>query len=95
MPIMTVIATTFDRVAPYMPIPDGVPTNFKLKQHVVLEFRRGSSSTGSGCLVNKHGEVEYHAYYNDFSSDAVVWMHPQLSLFVPKFDDDIGERVCK
>ena len=31
MPIMTVSATVFYRVAPYMPILDGVPTNFALE----------------------------------------------------------------
>ena len=40
LPIMTVITTTFDWLAAYMPIPDGVPTNFELKQHVVVEFQR-------------------------------------------------------
>ena len=44
MPIMTVSATVFYRIAPYMPIPDGVPTNFAFKQHAVHQFWSGSSS---------------------------------------------------
>lgn len=78
--LVCVSLTAFGIVGPGMPIPDGVPPNFALKQQAVMEFQQGPSRSGNG-LGNFVGEQHFRAYYDDIVDSTSEWMtffkHPE------------------
>ena len=62
-----------------MPIPDGVPDNFALKQVAHLEFLQGASSRSK--RGNMKGEQAYREYFDDLVANREAWLlffdHPQ------------------
>ena len=86
IPIVCMSFTSFGIVAPGMPIPEGVPSNFALKQAALVEFQSGSS-TG---LRNFRGEAAYRKYYNDIMDNQVQW----LAFFDELDDYEHAEHTC-
>jgi hypothetical protein len=72
-PIVCVSTTAFGPVAPGLPIPDGVPPNFSLKQEATLNLREGPSRSGKN-LGNMQYEASYRAYYDDIVENESIWM---------------------
>ena len=63
-----------------LPIPEGVPKNFKLKQQAKVLLSTGPSSSKAS-LGNLQFESTYRDFYDDFVADNETWMsfldHPQ------------------
>lgn len=71
--VVSVSMTAFGVVAPGMPIPDGVPPNFPLKQAATLDFQMGPSSK-PGARGNFKGEALYKEYYEELVANKAMWM---------------------
>ena len=77
LPFKTVFEEFVERectIIPGMPIPEGVPERFALKQEATLEFTgRGSSNPAK--LGNMKGERAYRDYFNDLvGEDRKKWL---------------------
>ena len=68
-PILCVSHTKYGPVLPGQPTPDGVPSNFHLKQEAVIEYRKGPASPGSGKRGNMKGELTYLRLYEGMTGD--------------------------
>mmetsp|Transcript_32877 Transcript_32877/g.49610 ORF Transcript_32877/g.49610 Transcript_32877/m.49610 type:complete len:238 (+) Transcript_32877:55-768(+) len=86
VPIYCASMTSRGIVAPGMPVPDGVPANFGLKQAAVLEFH------SSGGRINKQflGEAKYRDYYDDLVSNEEEW----LEFFHHPLNTEHAEHTC-
>jgi hypothetical protein len=73
MPMISMSFTAFGPVGPGLPIPEGVPPNFPLKQVATIEFKTGPA-TRAGARGNMRGEASYRAYYDDLVADRSIWM---------------------
>jgi hypothetical protein len=60
--ILTLSMTSFGMVGQGMPIPDGVPPNFGLKQAAVIELQTGFVSSSGAGRSNFKGERSYREY---------------------------------
>jgi hypothetical protein len=80
--------TAFGIVGPGGPIPDGVPTNFHLKQEATMAFREGCA--GGSKLGNFKGEGLYRKYFDDLVADRVLW----LSFFDHRDHYEHAEHTC-
>ena len=89
VPILCVSGTAFGLVGPGMPIPDGVPPNFPLKQQAVMHFKEGPSRSGKN-LGNMRHEASYKAFYDDIVEDESIWM----SFFEHPDNDEHAEHTC-
>ena len=69
--IIHLSGTAFGLVGPGLPLPDGVPSNFALKQEAQRHFQQG---TGNGGLGNFRGERYYREYYDDLVADRAAWL---------------------
>lgn len=89
MPVVRLSVTAFGLVGPGLPIPDGVPPNFSLKQHAVSDFQEGPSRTGK-TLGNMRYEASYRAYYDDVVENESIWMR----FFMHPDNDTHAEHTC-
>jgi len=72
-PILCVSPTAFGIVAPGLPMPDGVPDNFALKQQAAVELQKGPPSRPDQ-RGNMKGEKYYKEFYDDIVVDHTKWM---------------------
>lgn len=86
IPIYCASMTSRGIVAPGMPVPDGVPANFGLKQAAVLDFH------SNGGRMNKQflGEAKYRDYYDDLVSNEEEW----LEFFHHPLNTEHAEHTC-
>uniref|UniRef100_A0A7S2UNG7 MYND-type domain-containing protein n=1 Tax=Attheya septentrionalis TaxID=420275 RepID=A0A7S2UNG7_9STRA len=89
MPTMTISMTAFGMVGPGMPIPDGVPPNFSLKQAALLQFTTGGPSRPNE-LGNLQYEACYRAYYDDICESTSIWM----TFFDHPYNYEHAEHTC-
>lgn len=89
VPVFNLSGTSFGLVGPSMPIPDGVPANFGLKQAATNAFREGPTSV-PGRLGNLRGERAYRLYMEDIEDNTVEWM----AFFDHKDNSDHAEHTC-
>jgi hypothetical protein len=75
-PIFTVSMTAQGIVGPGMPMPQGVPAAFGLKQQATLEFQSGASGQmlSGGNRGNFKGELAYRQYYEELELNKNEWM---------------------
>ena len=73
IPIITLSSTAQGMVIPNAPLPDGVPSNFALKQHAQNYFTTGVSSK-EGNLGNLKYEKVYRDYYDGILELEEEWM---------------------
>ena len=91
LPIMSLTSTAFGLVAPGLPVPDGVPPNFALKQAAYLEFTGRRPTSGLKRLGNMKGEGAYRAYYEDLAGpDRGLW----LGFFDHPGNSEQAEHTC-
>ena len=85
VPIATASYTAFGWVMPGMTkdmLPEGVPSNFSVKQEATLEFHsHRPMSLQTGKLGNMKGEAKYREYYIGILQQKDIWMnffqHPE------------------
>jgi len=88
-PIFTLSFTAFGLVGPGLPIPEGVPSNFALKQAAIAELSTGATTTKSK-LGNMKYEGSYKAYYDDLLAYESIWM----SFFDHRDNYEHAEHTC-
>lgn len=84
--IVCVSITSFGLVAPGLPIPDGVPPNFALKQAAKMEAEKVLIKG----LGNTKGERAYRDYYDDIVNNREQW----LAFFDDRGNHEHAEHTC-
>ncbi|KAL7540055.1 hypothetical protein ACHAXR_012328 [Thalassiosira sp. AJA248-18] len=84
VPITSVCYTHAGAVGPDMPIPDGVPSNFGLKQKALMEFHGGRGHR------QFFGEASYKAYYDDLVENKLEW----IEFFRHPMNHQHAEHTC-
>ncbi len=72
-PVLTISYTAQGMVLPGMPLPQGVPKNFRLKQEAHSAFETGPSKSAT-TLGNLQYEGKYKDYYEDMVANEDEWM---------------------
>ena len=85
--VVHVSGTAFGLVAPGLPLPDGVPVNFALKQKAAAALDEGVKPGGVG---NMRSESVYREYYDDLVADRATW----LRFFEYKDNFQHAENTC-
>ena len=74
LPMYNMSVTSFGLVGPGMPIPDGVPANFRLKQVATNAILQEGPASRDGGLGNFRGERAYRLYLEDLENNHAEWM---------------------
>ena len=89
MPVVCMSFTAFGIVGPGMPVPEGVPPNFALKQAATMEFQSLASYSGT-TRGNFKGEASYRAYFDDIEGNKEQWM----AFFDHRDNYEHAEHTC-
>jgi hypothetical protein len=73
-PMISLSMTSFGMVGMGMPIPDGVPPNFGLKQVALNAFQAGAMQSPGASRGNFKGEKSYRDYYDDLEDNKEQWL---------------------
>ena len=74
IPVCSLSSTAFGPVGPGLPLPDGVPRNFSLKQAARLAFDEGPGKHNELKRGNFKGEGSYRDYFLDLEEDLDTWL---------------------
>ncbi len=88
-PVLTMSFTAQGMVLPGMPLPQGVPKNFRLKQEAHSAFLTGPSQSGT-----KLGNLQYEGKYKDYYEDIVANEDDWLTFFDHPDNSEHAEHTC-
>lgn len=89
IPVVHLSGTAFGMVGPGLPLPDGVPASFALKQVASTAFMEGRSFSGER-LGNLKSERLYREYFDDLVADRGTW----LGFFEHRGNYQHAENTC-
>ena len=89
LPVLHLSGTAFGFVGAGMPLPDGVPANFALKQVATMAFMEGWSRSGEG-LGNMKSERLYREYFDELVAERGTW----LAFFEHRGNYQHAENTC-
>lgn len=88
-PIVCMSFTAQGMVMPGMPLPQGVPKNFRLKQEAYSAFFTGPSTSGT-----KLGNLQYEKKYKDYYEDIVANEDEWMTFFDHPDNHEHAEHTC-